>query len=566
MSESQNTMKQSVFARLWQRLEDRANPLLVRTLRQEMRSRVFLVMYLLALAAGSIVAILLCANVNSFGDADQAGEVLFAVTTIAWSLISWSMVPITMAQAMSKEAAEDSWYLLELTGMRPFRILLGYVQSAFIRGMWVGSALLPFLGLSYVLRGVEINAILFAIVLIPLGACVVAAWATFIVSLGVHFAKVRQSLVGLVSLGATFLGFITFPLWAEGASEIAREMHYMDNWYEYAFILVGFLNAVVVGLAIPIVLASAQLTHPAEDRSRGPRLLVLLIIINLFCWPWLAATLIDWTHGLSHNDYWEIVAITQSILTIFAIIMWAMLSLFTCSEGSRLTIRQQQSHADTPRLLKPLNMILLPGGARGRVMTLLLAVGIVLLNLVVYLQISGLTGYDFREANRIILMNFSIISLVFIWLALSDLIFMFVKCRVVIKRIAMFVALIIWCIGVPLLAIAASGGRRVEDEIFYWSPFGGSYELAKDAFRGNAFAIIVIGTQFVLGGISFLYLAGRAFVCRLQEVKQRNGSSRPASRYPARRRWPESAPPPPTTAARGGGGAQRGARLEHGIS
>ena len=86
-----------------------------------MRSKAFIGMYLLALAAGSLVAILLCWSnwSNEFGN--EAGKALFygdhdSVDDYILVLGAHFHGPIHV-----KEAAEDSWYLLELTGMKPIR-------------------------------------------------------------------------------------------------------------------------------------------------------------------------------------------------------------------------------------------------------------------------------------------------------------------------------------------------------------------------------------------------------------------------------------------------------------
>jgi hypothetical protein len=243
------------------------------------------------------------------------------------------------------------------------------------------------------------------------------------------------------------------------------------------------------------------------------------VIANLFAAPWIIAVLADWITGLSMRKFWFFVALPQAILGIFAVIFWVMLAIFATTESSTLTTRQQQSHLHTARWLKPLNVLVRPGGARGRLLVLVLALAMALMHLLVTLQISGVGGGDLREASRIFFMHFSVISLVLLWLALGDLIFMFVRCRPLMKRIALFTSLLVWIIGMPILALAVNGGHRLENEVLYWVPVGGSYELADDAFSGKNFAIVILGSQIVLGAIAFIYLGIRVFFCWREEVK-----------------------------------------------
>ena len=210
--------------------------------------------------------------------------------------------------------------------------------------------------------------------LIPMASCIIAAWATFIVSLGVHYSVVRQTLVGLVSLGATFLGLMAFPFWIEGYDEFTRVFHHMEGFWEYFLFIAVYVNFfVVVGLILPIALAAAQLTHAVGDRSFGPRAVVLGIILNGLLSA-LGQRICDRMEPwVGRDGFWEIVSFSHAIICLWLVPLWALLAIYATTEGSRLSIRQQQAHLTRSRFFKAFNFYCAQGVARGRAITIFIA-------------------------------------------------------------------------------------------------------------------------------------------------------------------------------------------------
>ena len=390
------------------RLADRANPLLVRSVRQDLRSRLFVSSYLLALGGAALVAISLC-MVPARGD-EGVGMILFVAATTAWALGAWCVAGQSAFAALLRERQDDTWDLVELTGMGPGRIVRGAWLAGMVQGAVFGAALAPFLTMGFLLRGVDVGMAFVALIGVPLIAAVAVALGILVATLPQNRAT-RNGATGLVGLALlACLGFglgMIFGVGPELLRELGREP---GAWIIVAMIVVGG----VWGAVLPLVLAASQISHRAADRSTWPRL----------CWFAVAATLLVFLFGtlgiadllglrMSDRDGAELLVASGLLVIGWAVV----LGLGAVAEPWALTRRQEQAITNAPRWRRWLTPVTGPGAARGRMaFLLLLAVG---LGLVLIAPLT--TNGDDAWADAPVRIGLLIAAYACIFLVLGDL-------------------------------------------------------------------------------------------------------------------------------------------------
>jgi hypothetical protein len=343
---------------------DRANPMLVRRIRQELRNRASLGAFLLML----LVAVIAAAVASAAGGG-SAGRGMFAAVASAWTaLICLHANAATRAIASDRGAA--AWDLVELTGLQPIRIVLGVVQSNLILGLLGAAALAPFLVMSYLLRGLDLPTVLFAILTLPMASALLGAVGAALACVNSQ-RQARQGLgmlMALVLIGA-WIGLT--GMWASSEYSLSRWLAEILAGDDEAIIgLLALLNGWAAALALALVLGAALITHRALDRSSGPRLVWCLIWLNGILW--LGGLLLwfgnsrGWTRLASDLD--DVMAVASCIGVSWGLV----LGLFAISEDLDVTPRQAQSALIGGRWRRAAMRILGPGATRGARCTLLL--------------------------------------------------------------------------------------------------------------------------------------------------------------------------------------------------
>lgn len=339
-------------------LVDRSNPMLVRVVRQELRNRSFISVFMLLLVGAAISAMVVAAIATDRA-AVELSRGLFGTIAFGWAFALWLVQPMGCFRAITTERSEDTWDLLELTGLRPMRVVSGLLLASLVQSVLYTSALAPFMVMAYLLRGIDLMMVLFALVVVPLGGVAAAALAVFAACLGPNKAS-RATLGGLLGLGLVGVWLSSIGLWFN-LSELSYYFAQLragdlDAWFATALMV----NIWLAGLALLLVLSSALLAFRAANRSTGPRLMWWILWFNAWAW-----TLVGFLIG-SHfdmNDWF----IGQIIFACAGVAAAGVLGLFSISEDYDLSPRQARSISDARSRVRRLIMLLLgPGAARGR--------------------------------------------------------------------------------------------------------------------------------------------------------------------------------------------------------
>lgn len=351
------------------RTADRANPMLVRRVRQELRNKAFIGAYLLMLLIAVIAAAVASAASST------SGRGMFAAVASAWTALM-CIQALATTRAITSDRGAASWDLIELTGMPPMRIIAGVVQSNLVLGLLGAAGLAPFLVMSYLLRGLDLPTVVFALISLPMAGALLGAVGAAVACMGSN-RQAKQGLGLLVAIGLLAAWGLLTALW--GSSEIG-----LSRWLgevlrgdlEAVLAMIGLVNGWIAAMAVALVLGSAMLTHRALDRSSGPRILWSLIWLNGLAW--LIGVLAH--EGFSRG--WANVRNVEEILAVASVIgvCWALiLGLFAVSEDTDITPRQQQAVRSGGPFRRLVMAVAGPGAGRGARCTLLLIAGSLLL-------------------------------------------------------------------------------------------------------------------------------------------------------------------------------------------
>ncbi|AKJ07498.1 ABC-type transport system involved in multi-copper enzyme maturation permease subunit [Archangium gephyra] len=271
---------------LLERLGDRLNPLVVKEVRQGVRSRVFWVSFGLMLLSCFILSMVAYATSREDGLSTQ-GQGFFFGFYVCLAMVHFFIIPYSAYRSLAREREDETWVLLILTGLGPRRILRGKVASFLVQAGLYASAVGPFLLFSYYLNGIDLPTIL---LVLGLGA----SWLLFLTVVAVCVAtladgRIGRALVNLVLLGtlgmALMYGLIAaFFLSEQGYRSVVREN--------------GFLLATGICLWVMFSYgwllfetAAARLSLSTENYTRGPRLaltvqMVLTGALVMGLWLW----------------------------------------------------------------------------------------------------------------------------------------------------------------------------------------------------------------------------------------------------------------------------------------
>ena len=254
------------------------NPVTLKELRQLTRSRTIsgaiIGFFILQLVVTALV-ILSCSNDNGTLDRDT-GELVFAWLGVLLAPLIAFVVPGNLFARLVSEHGPGRAELLMATGLRPSAFIDGKIRSGLaLIAVFIAGAL-PFLLLSYLLRGVDTLMILS-------WTAAVALLATVAVHLSLFLASARIPAVARWCIWtACAIPCVPFALLS---SAWAKEeiLDYLDDWevVPLCLLFVVAANLLLRGLAI------AQLSPRETDRARPLRLtaaalwVVLLVVFAI---------------------------------------------------------------------------------------------------------------------------------------------------------------------------------------------------------------------------------------------------------------------------------------------
>ncbi len=337
-----------------ERLGDRFNPIVVKEVRQALKSRQFVITFLLLLLAawaGSIFGVSYLGESIDYGSSAVTFYMGFLFTLCAATLV---IVPFSTFRSIIEERTETTLELLQITALSPVQIVRGKTLSAMVQVLVYYCAIAPFIAFTALLPGFNVVHVTFSLVMLFIAAL---CFSVVALAIGTQARNTTyQALSSLFVIAMAFVGMMSFFGFMTAAG---RDIQFDDADTWWALALVVFL-----GLSTGYVCeqaAVAQLTFESDNRSTGIRLATGAQW--LLCWIGLVAFIVVRQPAPMHSSGLSaIVTLTATYITVAGL-------LFASAPDS--LSRRVSRGLPRSRVMRVLWAPFLPGGARGLLYSLI---------------------------------------------------------------------------------------------------------------------------------------------------------------------------------------------------
>lgn len=468
-----------------ERWNDRLNPILVKEVRQALRGRYFKVSFWATLTVATLVGLgmMVALGMEELSGIDGGGGMAFFLSIFTPLVCAVQvLVPFSAFLSMGGEWDENTYDLLVLSNLKPRQIVLGKILSAGVQSLLFYSAFGPFLVFAFLLRGIDLGALLVVLVFSMAGSLLLSCLAVAMSS----FSRARFARVVLMGLLAVALVWGGFGMVAGAAQLILFPGTLHDP--EFLEIVGAWLTITLAVTAFFFAAACARLAHPEENRSTGLRVIALVIVACGLGW-------MTWYLGTSPKVEPILVAVCLAHTVL------AVTALFFVTEPERLG-RRVAAGVPRSQLLLALQSPFLPGGARGLLFYL---VGSVLVALWAYGYplAFGKLGFDVGElALPLVLTGYGLV-----FLGLPSAPFGWHTGSILVRTIARIVILVFFVASILLPALIGFF-LHIDD----WTEFehpGNVFLVVDDIWRDRWRIAGVVPTLVVMSIVTLVLNAPR---------------------------------------------------------
>jgi len=251
-------------------LDDWINPIVVKELRQAVRSRFIVSVMLLFLVLQLIVVGFVAVAITDArsGPRSGAGREVFAGLLVFLHCACLIAVPVYAGARFASERSETNVDLFFISTLKPRAIIRGKLLSAMILSALFYSLCAPFMVFTYLLRGIDLPTIFAALVMGLLAALVAAQFAIFVAALPLNrIFRSIAALAGLWALAGLLFGVV-------GAAFMLLRFGYRGGLADPELLMTAGLNTCiglfVAGLLFEVCVAI--ISPPTANRAVGFRL------------------------------------------------------------------------------------------------------------------------------------------------------------------------------------------------------------------------------------------------------------------------------------------------------
>lgn len=344
-------MSTLVRANVWlEDLSDRLNPILVKETRQALKSRQFIVTFLLMLIASWLISVFGTLAAGDSLEFGSAGRGLFTSYFVVLALAIFVVVPYSAYRGLLNERDQTTLELLNITSLSPRQLIWGKLWSAMAQVFIFYSAIAPFIAFTSMLQGFDVALVAFA-----LGISILVTLCLTMFTLMLAAIPQNKHLQGLMT-GAIFLGLLfVISMIFSAVPMMLMETISFDE-VEFWVVIISIVVAALSFFFLFTQIATAHLTFDADNRSTG---------IRVAC---TAQFVLYWSM-LAFAQYMLGRAILSSSGDIALAAFWALLytgicSFFAATETDFVSRRVRRGIPKN-RYLRLLAVPFLPGGHRG---------------------------------------------------------------------------------------------------------------------------------------------------------------------------------------------------------
>jgi len=366
-----------------ERLGDRFNPIVVKEVRQALKSRQFVATFLLLLLAAWSATIFGVSYLGESIDYGSPAVIFYAGFLFALCTATLVIVPFSTFRSIVEERAETTLELLQITALSPVQIVRGKILNAMVQVLVYYCAIAPFIAFTALLPGFDIVHVTFSLVMLLITAL---CFSMIALAIGTQARNTTfQALSSLFVIAMAVGGMMTFFGFMTAAGSHIR-FDESETWWTLALV-------VFLGLSTGFVCeqaAIAQLTFDSDNRSTGLRLATGAQW--LICWIGLLTFLIVRQRPPMTSD------VLTTILTLTTTQITAAGLLFVGMPDS-LSRRVRRGLPRT-RVLRVLWAPFLPGAARGMLYALLSLVLLALIVTVLFPQLTMTSILNDQQATQ----------------------------------------------------------------------------------------------------------------------------------------------------------------------
>ena len=305
-------------------LSDRLNPILVKETRQALKSRQFVITFVLLLIGGWFWSFAGPAFIGPRIYYSPAGLDMFFGYYLILAFPLAVIVPYSAFRSLAAEREDNTYELLSISTLASHQIISGKLGSAAVQMLVYFSALAPCLAFTYLLRGVDIITIGMLLYYTFFGSLGLAM-------IGLLFAAALRSRFGQVVLSLILIVGLLFAFWAAagiGYGLLSYGPTFGELQVRWFWLLnSGLLLAYITYFALAFLAATGLLTFESESRSTGLRVVMVLQNVCLAGWVGTVMCIEGWEKG------------GVFVFALVSGIHWFVMGAFLTSEASAVSER-----------------------------------------------------------------------------------------------------------------------------------------------------------------------------------------------------------------------------------
>ncbi|MDA1164818.1 MAG: hypothetical protein O3B13_17125 [Planctomycetota bacterium] len=330
-------------------LTDRLNPILVKETRQALKSRQFIVTFMLLLTIAWLISVF---GTMWFGPAIEygsAGRAFFVAYFYVIGFATLFVVPFGAFRSMLNERDQNTYELLSISTLSPRQIVSGKLLSTVVQVFIYYSAIAPFIAFTSLLQGFDLP-------MVVLFLSLALAWSVFVSMIALMLSTLSDNkqwqamnTIGMIALLLWQMA-MAFGLSAAALSETIP-FDSEEFWWAIGSSLLGAGSYFLLAQQIAV----SRLTFESDNRSSGVR-----IICTLQFW-------LVWSGVLAYGCWYGAADVEDEAVVAFASVAslhWLLAGLFFSTESDHISRRVRRS---VPRsgLFRVLVAPWMPGGRRG---------------------------------------------------------------------------------------------------------------------------------------------------------------------------------------------------------
>ena len=260
---------------------DKLSPMLVKELRQGLRAKTFVIVFL---TLQGLLGLVLLASLGAAGSPQDAGHNISGIIFMFFSLAVLVIQPIRSIGTLHREVQGNTIELMVLTRLSAWKIVLGKWISIVAQSALLLAAVIPYLILRYWFGDMNLFGELVLLALVFLTSAIATAIVVGISCLPSVIIR------GLLPLITAAIGLFVIPAlcfdhdFEELVSTVSMQSP-QDFWGVIAFVLSGcYIGWTALGIGAGQIAPAAE-NHSTPKRLACLALLALILIVALFAKP-----------------------------------------------------------------------------------------------------------------------------------------------------------------------------------------------------------------------------------------------------------------------------------------